>query len=1092
MATEAAGSRILPLNGTWERYRGGQAEYVEVPSCSDPIGEKTGYVRRFTLDAGTTGSVALLQFDGVAGTAEVVLNGVTLGTHGPFTPFWFEVSGRLKPTGEENVLTVTIDDRRDATTIPYEDVPWVNSGGIIRDVYLRFCDGAGLLRANLQYTFADAAYSGVQGTVAVDLIGLPGQPVTLGGGLFSGPWSALELAAPYAAPQVVTLDTNGRGQATLQFALSQPHLWAPDDPYLYTLWVTATIGSTLVDEFSQRTGFRDIGVRHNDVLLNGAPIFLRGITRHDIYLDTGFVGSVDQMTEDMTRIKQLGANFVRLIHYPQHPFILQLADELGLMVSCEIPAWANFFDPEVRTRLYEMYRELILRDMNHPAVIMWISGNARARPMPYAAEAQQLAKALDRNRLASYVIDDDSYDPVSVNADADFIREAGLDVYLKVTFWLYYLEFLQDAWTNFPKDLPIVLAELGFEGDNRGPVIITPEGDELDVTETQQASSVSEQLEAWRPHLPFYAEEHITGMCIYNWQDLRWPDIDRHLPFHIPALRFGLVYEDRQAKQVLGTVSNYYLTLPKTFVGGQIGGSAPLESVYFNAANLPTAVNTLNRDVGASLNASGTRLFFASDGPDYVALPKLMVSDLVDGAWQPARLLDIPQETEFFAFRRAPEITFDEHTLYFTRAILSGIFVAQTRIWRSDYVNGAWQQPVDLGGPVNFPDPITITADPSLTLDGNTMYFSSDRPGGHGGTDIWVTQRIGGVWQEPQNLGPVVNSPANDSEPCIAPDSETLYFSSGRQGGFGSSDLWVTHRVDGQWTQPANLEVGVNSTGSEREPFVSRDGRYLFFTGIRDGGQGLSDIWYARRFGEPEVTDLSGAVALHVACNNPGVNIAMVPEDVSHLGSQAVPAEGFIRRFRTSTPVALTVPAVYNGLRFWRWVVDGAAQAERAVSVLIITGAADEAEAQYAIPDGLAINGEAQVRFKASTAAADITSQYTATVTFLDGSQQQVRSGVRWSVDDPNAATIDPDTGMLTPVAASGVSQVTIIAQGAMAGFKLPTATKTVELRVEPDGALVVDPLCGALCGPLGLAPPFWTLVMLGALRTGYRRRRPG
>ncbi len=1080
----AQAESAITLNGNWEQYVGAQTpRIVGVPSCFDPIGGVTTYVRRFTLDPGTAGSVVLLQFEGVSGQATVWLNDVLLGGHGGFTPFWFEVSGVLHGPGTENVLKVAIDDHRDATTIPYEDIPWVNSGGIIRDVALRFFDGAAIVRAGLQYTFADAQYSAVYGDVTVDLLGRAGQSVALDGGIFSGPPADLQIAAPFAPSGPIVLDSGGRGSVQLHFSLTSPQLWSPDHPQLYTLWVKASIGGSQVDQFGQRTGFRDIAVRRNDILLNGQPIFLRGVCRHDLYPDTGFVGTFDQMAHDMTEIKRMGANFVRLIHYPQHPQILALADELGLMVSCEIPAWANIFDPAVRTRLYDMYRELILRDMNHPAVILWLSGNARARPVPYAQEAQQLAKSLDRNRLASWVIDDDSYDPNSVHDDAQFIRAAGLDVYLKVTFWLYYLEFLQDAWTNFPKDLPIVLAELGFEGDNRGPVIITPQGDPLNVTEAQQAATIADQLEAWRPHLPFYADEHITGMSIYCWQDLRWPDIDRHLPSHIPALRFGLVYEDRTPKQALGTVANYYLTLPRTWVGRQLDGNAPIEPLFTEARQLSAVVNTVNRDSGPALNAAGTRLYFASDGPDYVGLPRLMVSDLVDGAWQPPQFLDIPQETEFFAFRSAPEVAFDERTLYFTRAILSGIFVAQTRIWRADLVNGRWQRPVDLGAPVNYPDPITVTAHPSLTLDGNTMYFSSDRPGGFGASDIWVTRRVGGVWQTPENLGPVVNSASNDSEPCIAPDGYTLYFSSGRPGGFGSSDLWVTHDVSGQWTTPANLGPDVNSAGSEREPYVSRDGQYLFFTGIRDGGQGLSDIWYARRAAAPDVTDLSATATLRITTNYPGVTIGVVPDDVAHQGGGPSDA-GLVRRFRPGTPVGLSVPGVYNGLNFWHWVLDGAEQNDRQTGAVVMVREAVAAEALYAIPVALAIDGQSVLQLKTATAAASEL-RYTAVVQYLDGTQQSVRSGVVWSVSDPSAAAIDAATGALTP--RRGGVTVTIRADGEVAGFKLPTATKRVELQDDLPAATNLG-VCGAACGPLGLAPVFNTCVGLLALRAGYRR----
>lgn len=1082
----ALASETISLNGPWLRTPAGQsAELVDVPICFDPLGGITTYERRFTLNQDLTGRVVVLHFDGVAGQAKIKLNGTTLGTHGSFTPFWFDVTNLLRGPDVENVLIVELDDFRDATTVPYEDIPWVQSCGIIRDVSLRIATGASILRAGVQYTFADDQYSSVFGEVTIDLCGRPNQQVDLGGTLLDGPPDKLVTVASLAAVGV-TLDAQGRGSARLEFGVSAPNLWSPDDPHMYTLWVVAVVAGDAVDQLGQRTGFRDIAVRDNDIVLNGKPVFLRGICRHDIYGPAGFVGTTDQMTTDMVRIKQAGANYVRLLHYPQHPYILSLADELGLLVSEEIPAWANFWDPAVRTQLYKMYREMILRDMNHPSIIMWLSGNARARPMPYSLEAQQLAKSLDRNRLASYVIDNDEYDPDAINADVEFVKEAGLDVYLKVTFWLYYLEFLQDAWTNFPKDLPIVIAELGFEGDDRGPVVVSPTDGEFFVSEAQQAAALTEQLEGWRPHLPFYSEEHITGMSIYNWQDLRWPNIGRYLPNHIPELRFGLVYEDREAKESLSAVSDFYNSLPDHFVGSQLDAEAPIEWIFTDARNLSDAVNTINRDAGGTLNAAGTRLYFASDGPDYVALPKLMVADLVDGAWQPARLLDIPQETEFFAFRRAPAISYDERTLYFTRAILSGIFVAQTRIWRSDFIEGRWSQPVDLGEPVNYPDPITVTSDPSITLDGGTMYFSSDRPGGFGGTDIWVTQLVGGEWQEPLNLGPVVNSASNDSEPSIAPDGRTLYFASGRPGGFGSTDIWVTHLNDGAWSPPANLGPDVNSTGSDREPEVAKDGRYLVFTGIRNGGKGLSDLWYARLPDATDITDLSDVVELQVSSNLAGVGFAIFPSDIDDRGYEAS-SDVITRRYRAGASVGLTVPPIFNGLRFWHWIIDGETLEDGRNGTLVSMDEPHTALAEYVIPVGLSIDG-ASVLKPALSAAATQPHAYTATVEYLDGTRQAVRGGVHWYVDDESVATIDPISGELTPIRGSGT--VTVFVEADVAGFKLPAATKTVSLEGDSLGGLEA---CGALCGPLGLTPLACTFAGVWLLRHRTRhtlRRR--
>ncbi len=1091
--TVRGGERIT-LVGPWTRIvPGEEPKEFGAPASFEPVGGTVTYERRFTIDFEIPEAVVLLHFDGIGGLGEFTLNDVYLGQKEGLTPFWFDVSEFLKPTGQDNLLVVEIDDKRGPTTIPFEDAPWVGYSGIVRDVHLQFAHKCAVLRSRVQYTFGNDNYGVVLGEVNVDLVGKPGTRVDLFGGVLDGEVDNWVFIDDLESESTVTIDDTGRARVQLDFVVVNPELWSPDNPKLYYLWVGVTVNDLVVDESLDRIGFRDIQVRDNNILLNGEPIFLKGITRHDIFGAAGFTGSPEEMEDDMLTMKLKGINYVRLIHYPHHKRILGLADELGLMVSCEIPAWANFFDPDVRERLYSMYETLIVRDMNHPAVIMWLSGNARARPMPYAKEAQALAKRLDRNRLASYVIDNDEYDPVAVNDDVAFIEEAGLDVYLKVTFWLYYLEFLQDAWTNFPKDIPIIIAEFGFEGNDDAPMIITDEGDELFVTERQQVSAIGEMLEGWRPHLPMYArDEHISGMTLYNWQDLQWPDVQRFLPNHVPSIHFGMRYEDRTPKEALSTLADFYLGLPDEFVGLEAEDEADVEDLFDAARNLSDIVNQLNRDSGPSVSASGNRIYYASDGPDFVSLPKLMVTDLVDGEWAKGHLLEIPQEDGFFAFRRAPCISYDERTLYFTRAILSGIFVAQTRIWESRFVNGKWQAPVDMGDGINFEDPIGVSSDPSISADGKMLYFSSDRPGGLGGTDIWVSENVGGEWKLPDNLGPSVNTQHNDGEPSISADGNTLYFTSGRPGGTGSSDIWVTHRVDGEWAVAKNLGAKVNSTGSDREPEISKDGNFLYFTGIRDGGQGLSDIWFASVPGAPLPSDISNAVAITVTSNNPGTVVVVTPGDVDRL-SDGVTDPIIERRFRPGTPVTLSVPSTFNGLGFEHWVVNGVQMDDRVTDLAIVIDEPVSARAVFAVPESIRILGEDSLSFSGATES-QANAPYFASVIFSNGDSRTVRSGVAWSVDNDEVASIDTITGVLRPRAMNGQVEIIVRAAVSIAGFELPEAAKTVRIA----GEVVADGPAGggpALCGTIGMVTLFaGFLGRIGLLGLGRRasRRRLG
>jgi len=165
-----------------------------------------------------------------------------------------------------------------------------------------------------------------------------------------------------------------------------------------------------------------------------------------------------------------------------------------------------------------------------------------------------------------------------------------------------------------------------------------------------------------------------------------------------------------------------------------------------------------------------------------------------------------------------------------------------------------WGTLEHLGSPVNTGRPDCAA---SLSADGLELYFSShNRPGGYGNWDIWITRRAtkDDPWGQPVNLGATVNSFALDANPRISSDGLELYFSSGRSGGYGSDDIWVTRRatVNEPWGSPVNLGPVVNSSACESIPFLSSNGLLLFFsedynTPLRPGGFGNIDIWLTRR-----------------------------------------------------------------------------------------------------------------------------------------------------------------------------------------------------------------------------------------------------
>jgi len=197
-------------------------------------------------------------------------------------------------------------------------------------------------------------------------------------------------------------------------------------------------------------------------------------------------------------------------------------------------------------------------------------------------------------------------------------------------------------------------------------------------------------------------------------------------------------------------------------------------------------------------------------------------------------------------------ISSDGLELYFSSRRTDGYGEQDIWVTTRDNKGAEWGTPVNLGPPIN-----TSSSDmtPWITPDGLELYFSSDRPGGYGVVDIWVSIRTttSDEWGEPVNLGPVVNSTAGDYYPCLSPDGLVLFFSDYdnpsfrfRPGGHGQSDMWMTRRKSAadHWEPPVNLGPELNTSYCDSEPRVSPDGSVLYFNSTRPGGPGnYYNIW---------------------------------------------------------------------------------------------------------------------------------------------------------------------------------------------------------------------------------------------------------
>ena len=273
---------------------------------------------------------------------------------------------------------------------------------------------------------------------------------------------------------------------------------------------------------------------------------------------------------------------------------------------------------------------------------------------------------------------------------------------------------------------------------------------------------------------------------------------------------------------------------------------AKADFVFGEPNNLGPTVNSESYDDSASISTNGLELYFLTERSGGHGEADIWVTTrtATDEVWGTPVNLGTTINTS--SYDSGPNISSDGLSLYFTSFLPGGEGEDDLWVTNRTTVSDPWGPPINLGSTVNCP---TWDYDPSISSDGLELYFTSNRPGGYGETDIWVTTRatMEDEWGEPVNIGPIVNSNTYTQSPSISSDGLALFFESNQPGGVGNSDIWMTRRAtkNDPWTEPVNLGSPVNTTGYEKMPDISADGRTLYFGSNRSGGVSKWDLWQA-------------------------------------------------------------------------------------------------------------------------------------------------------------------------------------------------------------------------------------------------------
>jgi serine/threonine protein kinase len=259
--------------------------------------------------------------------------------------------------------------------------------------------------------------------------------------------------------------------------------------------------------------------------------------------------------------------------------------------------------------------------------------------------------------------------------------------------------------------------------------------------------------------------------------------------------------------------------------------------------NLGPRVNSWAGDFAPGISADGLSLYFSSTRSGGWADLWVTTRATVSDPWDPP--VNLGPTINSSDGGQTPCISAEGLTLYFSSWRSSGHGKMDIWIASRETTEDEWGAPVNLGPTINSS---VVDWSPSISADGLELFIDSDRPGGIGKGDLWMTRRstTDDPWSEPVNLGPTINSPSIEATPSISSDGLLLFFQSTRPGGYGGSvDIWVARRetTDDPWSQPVHLGPVINTWGFDGHPSISADGSALYFVSDRSGGHGDLDLW---------------------------------------------------------------------------------------------------------------------------------------------------------------------------------------------------------------------------------------------------------
>ena len=480
----------------------------------------------------------ILYFSAVNYESIIYINGILIGKHiGGFTPFNFDITSKLK--NGENFIILKIDNKRKKENIPSLMFDWWNYGGITRDVYLIETDN--IYIQNYHFLLNK------QNKNQIDI------KIELNKNNTNTSAQIIKLSIPELNIRK-SLRINNNKEITKKIEVNDLILWTPDNPKLYKIIIKFND-----EEIIDHIGFRTIEVSDKKILLNGNPIFLRGISIQDEKPNNdGVINTLKDVKILLSWVKELGCNFIRLVHYPHNEYMIREAEKEGILVWSELPIYWDLAweDKDTYNNAQRQLNDMILRDINRANVIIWSIGNetpsSKSRDF-FLFNLITFAKTLDNSRLITMAFK-------AIYSNNNIYKNNLNDAMVK---YLDIISFNQLLEQN--SDINS-LDKMKFDISYNKPIIISGLGVEAKFGYHGTLSQIwTEEFQDnyYNNYFEFLETiEGLVGVSPYILKDFRSPKGVLN-SIHNFYNRKGLVSDKGEKKKAFYTLRNWYLTKKK-------------------------------------------------------------------------------------------------------------------------------------------------------------------------------------------------------------------------------------------------------------------------------------------------------------------------------------------------------------------------------------------------------------------------------------------------------------------------------------------------------------------------------------------------